>query len=320
MIDFNGFEVPKQNYSKLPHAMIDLLPIIDTVAELKCVLYVLRHTWGFSEYGLPKKITTDEFANGRKRRDGSRIDNGTGLSEPSIRAGLEKAVEHKILLVDADDRDAGRKKRFYSLNIVEAPIDDGVDAADDEEDGEKLLPPAVKDLLSPQKTLLSYRERNPLKYKKTLSAQEEQEAVQEAVQEGMDAFTKFLEFEAAKLGMQTSGKAWRGRELLPPNLVPYGDWWYSKTNLEMYSAKGKAKLNLEWQKAFREWWENDVTLATLNTVYEAEKAWKGIISKPSELTTKAKALQVLPPPPAEQKPSATESPLAAFEKTWTPRA
>ena len=114
---FKGFERPTDNYSKLPHSFIDLLPTIDTMAEMKVVLYLLRHTWGFSEFGKPKKLTTDEFANGRKKRDQSRMDAGTGLSENSVRAGIEKAVEHGFFTVETDESDKARIEKWYCLNM-----------------------------------------------------------------------------------------------------------------------------------------------------------------------------------------------------------
>lgn len=117
MSNFKGFEKPTENYSKLPHSFIDQLPEIDTMAEMKVVLYLLRHTWGFSEFGKPKKLTTDEFANGRKKRDQSRMDSGTGLSENSVRAGLDKAVEHGFILVETDESDKARIEKWYCLNM-----------------------------------------------------------------------------------------------------------------------------------------------------------------------------------------------------------
>lgn len=116
---FEGFTLPHENWSKLPHDFINKLPLIDTVAELKVILYALRHTWGFSEYGKPKKMTNDEIMNGRKRRDGSRMDNGTGLTENSVRAGADKAVDHGFLDMFIDDHDAGRVKKWYSLRMLE---------------------------------------------------------------------------------------------------------------------------------------------------------------------------------------------------------
>ncbi len=114
---FSGFQPPAQNYSKLPHSFVEALPVIDSMAELKVVIYLLRHTWGFSEYGKPKRITLDEFMNGRKRRDGSRIDQGTGLSNKSVITGLESAVSHSFVLVEVDYSDKARIQKFYSLKM-----------------------------------------------------------------------------------------------------------------------------------------------------------------------------------------------------------
>jgi DNA-binding PadR family transcriptional regulator len=110
---FNGFEPPTENWSKLPHQFIDALPLVETIGEMKVILYILRHTWGFQDD--EKKITLDEFANGRRRRDRTRLDNGTGLSKPTIINGLKRAIEHGFIQVEVDERDKGRVKKFYSL-------------------------------------------------------------------------------------------------------------------------------------------------------------------------------------------------------------
>lgn len=114
---FAGFEQPTENYSKLPHSFVERLPMINSLAELKVVLYTLRHTWGFSEFGMPKKITTDEYMNGRKRKNGKRMDNGTGLSNNSVITGLEKAIEHGFMLVEVDETDKARIEKQYCLNM-----------------------------------------------------------------------------------------------------------------------------------------------------------------------------------------------------------
>lgn len=111
---FEGFEQPEENWSKLPNQLIDLLPQIETLGEMKIILYTLRHTWGFrDDY---KKITLDEFENGRKRRDGTRLDKGTGLSKPTIINGIKRAISHRFLYSFTDTGDLGRAKKFYSLS------------------------------------------------------------------------------------------------------------------------------------------------------------------------------------------------------------
>ena len=94
----------------LPHKVTSL-------AEMKLVEYVLKHTWGYSEFDMVKKITTDEFMHGRKKKSGERVDIGTGLSNKSVIEGLNKAVEHGLLEVEIDDADKARIKKYYKLKM-----------------------------------------------------------------------------------------------------------------------------------------------------------------------------------------------------------
>ena len=114
MAKFTGFSEPQSNYFRLPNDWIDIIKDM-SLGELKVVMYVLRHTWGFNDYKGFKRITIDEFLNGRKRRDGSRMDTGCGLSRQSIITGLNLAVEHGYLIVKIDDRDKARVKKEYRL-------------------------------------------------------------------------------------------------------------------------------------------------------------------------------------------------------------
>jgi hypothetical protein len=115
--NFQGFNKPEANFFRLPNEWTDITASITSLAEMKVVEYVLRHTWGYSEYDIVKKITTDEFMHGRKRIDGNRIDKGTGLSNKSVVEGLSKAVEHGLLEVEVDDSDRARIKKYYKLRM-----------------------------------------------------------------------------------------------------------------------------------------------------------------------------------------------------------
>jgi hypothetical protein len=101
----------------MPNTWTDITAEIDSIAELKVVEYILRHTWGYQEYGLKKHITIDEFVHGRRRQDGGRMDRGTGLSERAVYDGLRKAVENGLVEEAIDDSDRGRVKKFYSLRM-----------------------------------------------------------------------------------------------------------------------------------------------------------------------------------------------------------
>lgn len=116
---FLGFDRPESNWFRMPNSWTDITAGINSLAELKVVEYILRHTWGYQEYGLKKHITIDEFVSGRKRQDGTRMDRGTGLSERAVYDGLRKAVEDGLIEEAVDDSDRGRVKKYYSLRMRE---------------------------------------------------------------------------------------------------------------------------------------------------------------------------------------------------------
>jgi len=129
---FGGFVPPVSNFFKMPNEWINICSRINSLAELKVVQYVLRHTWGWHEYdGKPKKITLDEFMHGRKRDDGTRMDNGTGLSKPSVIDGIEKAIKDGYLICEVNDNDPARIKKSYKLNMHRS--DDQKAKSDDQE-------------------------------------------------------------------------------------------------------------------------------------------------------------------------------------------
>src|SRR5579859_1460945 len=125
---FEGFTPPTKNFFHMPNEWIDICAGINNLSELKVVQYVLRHTWGYHEYGIPKTISVDEFMHGRKRADGTRMDKGTGLkSDRSVKDGIKAAVDHGYLICEVDTSDQARTKKSYALKMVE--------------DGGRLYPP-----------------------------------------------------------------------------------------------------------------------------------------------------------------------------------
>ena len=117
MSSFNGFIWPQTNWFRLPNNWTDITADITSLAELKILEYVLRHTWGYNERHRKRWITTDEFSQGRKASGGGRLDKGTGLSKSSIINGLKQAIADGFLLVFVDDQDKGRVKKRYQLNM-----------------------------------------------------------------------------------------------------------------------------------------------------------------------------------------------------------
>src|SRR2546429_5038157 len=137
---FEGFSKPEANFFRLPNEWTDITAKITSLAEMKLVEYVLKHTWGYSEFDTVKKITTDEFMNGRKKKDGTRIDRGTGLSKPSVIAGLKSAVEHGLLTEEIDDSDKARIKKYYKLRMKASGDENTADRNDPHAEVKNLYP------------------------------------------------------------------------------------------------------------------------------------------------------------------------------------
>jgi hypothetical protein len=116
---FAGFaqDSISNEYFRVPAIFLNLFAMIDNLAELKVVTYVMRHTWGFREFDQPKRITIDEFVNGRKHRDGSRMDSGTGLSKSAVLDGIQRAIAHGFIVCFVDDSDKARVKSYYALKM-----------------------------------------------------------------------------------------------------------------------------------------------------------------------------------------------------------
>jgi 5-methylcytosine-specific restriction endonuclease McrA len=113
---WEGFAKPDSEFFRVPNDFVEAMARIDNMSELKVILYIMRHTWGFQEYDTHKKITYDEFVNGRKHKDGSRMDSGTGLSDVS-KSGVARAIEHGFIECEVDCSDRARIKKYYRLKL-----------------------------------------------------------------------------------------------------------------------------------------------------------------------------------------------------------
>lgn len=101
-------------WTPLPNALLIKLIWTRSSAAQSVVLYVLRHTYGYHET-TPKAITLEEFQHGRKRRDGTRLDAGTGLSRSAVIDGLKRAAEAGLLTEEIDAHDRARIVKRYAI-------------------------------------------------------------------------------------------------------------------------------------------------------------------------------------------------------------
>src|SRR5437870_1618336 len=156
---FAGFSKPEANFFRLPNEWTDITAQITSLAEMKLVEYVLKHTWGYSEFDVVKKITTDEFMYGRKKKSGERVDKGTGLSKPSVIAGLKSAVKHGLLEEEIDDSDRARIKKYYKLKM-KTPIEENEPEKEETHADVKKLYTGVKNFNIEGKTSLHRSEKD----------------------------------------------------------------------------------------------------------------------------------------------------------------
>ncbi len=86
--------------------------------EVRVATFVFEHTVCYMEFDTSKRITLDEFVNGRKKRDGSRFTEGCNISK---RNNVSRALKHLenqgVLTIDTDERDKGRQRKFYRLTL-----------------------------------------------------------------------------------------------------------------------------------------------------------------------------------------------------------
>jgi len=101
------------NYFMFP---IEIMRRAKSVSELRVLLYIARHSTfdPESEYG-PIPLFIDEFVNGRLLDNGTRMDQGTGLSKVSVSKGIRQAKEQGFLKVQLDFMDGGRNRRVYTI-------------------------------------------------------------------------------------------------------------------------------------------------------------------------------------------------------------
>ena len=116
----NGFptHIAETSYFNVPAFFVDVIAAIDNLAELKVIMYIMRHTWGFREFWRPIRLTTDELMHGRFKKGGERMDSGTGLSKSAVQDGLDRALKHGFIECLVDDRDQARVKHYYRLRMM----------------------------------------------------------------------------------------------------------------------------------------------------------------------------------------------------------
>ena len=113
---FEGFQAPY--YTQVPDEIFDILLPYLREAELKVLLYVCRRTFGFKKGS--DRISKSQLENGITKKDGTKLDGGTGLSRRSIRLGIQGLLKKNILIKKrhASSR-KGDEATEFALNIID---------------------------------------------------------------------------------------------------------------------------------------------------------------------------------------------------------
>lgn len=141
---FSGFVFPApKGHVQIPNGWYDeMCSQITNLAELKIVMYILRHTVGFQKPDQARALTVDELMNGRII-NGKRFDRGTGLSEMSVRNGLKRAIKHGYITCETDDHNKGDIRKSYKLHLLKNEVQE-VDLSDEGE--VQSLDPGVQEI------------------------------------------------------------------------------------------------------------------------------------------------------------------------------
>jgi hypothetical protein len=116
---FRGFRRP--NYTSVPDELFDELAPNLTEAELRCLLYIVRRTFGFKKDA--DAISVNQMAGGIVTHEGRVLDHGTGLSRSAVWRGVKGLVEKGVIVAQArQSAERGNEPTVYTLVYANASL------------------------------------------------------------------------------------------------------------------------------------------------------------------------------------------------------
>jgi len=111
---FPGFRKP--SYTQVPDELFDVLLPELSGAELKVLLYIVRRTFGFKRDS--DAISLGQMLTGIVKRDGERLDAGTGLTKKTLLKALSSLIARQIIFAERRVTSTqGNIATVYSLNV-----------------------------------------------------------------------------------------------------------------------------------------------------------------------------------------------------------
>jgi phage replication O-like protein O len=105
------------NSTQIPDILLDLWMAELSGSEFKVLLYIARRTYGFGKEW--DTISLNQISNGIKKRDGTVLDYGTGVSRASVIRALNTLESKRIIIRQTNKRGDSREydENTYSINL-----------------------------------------------------------------------------------------------------------------------------------------------------------------------------------------------------------
>lgn len=113
---FSGFSVPQ--YTLIPKVLVDKLMQGLSKGELRCILYIMSHTYGWKKDS--DFISLNQFLDGIKKSNGDILDNGVGLSKNTLLKSLNNL--ERLNLIKRTRRKIANNNNLpteFSLNLLD---------------------------------------------------------------------------------------------------------------------------------------------------------------------------------------------------------
>jgi hypothetical protein len=112
--EFLGFSSP--NTTPVPDVLFDELLLRLDNAELRVLLYIIRRTYGFKRS--TDDIAISQMVEGIRKKDGTVLDRGTGMSKGSVTRGLRGLLEKGVIVARRNtSKERGFEPTTYALKF-----------------------------------------------------------------------------------------------------------------------------------------------------------------------------------------------------------
>ena len=112
---FAGFTQPY--YTPVPDELFDVIMARLSGAELKVLLYIFRHTFGYKK--AIDAISFEQLVSGIVTAGGNRVDWGTGLSKDSVARALRGLTEKHLVIVEKRRKEGRQAVSRYGARFAE---------------------------------------------------------------------------------------------------------------------------------------------------------------------------------------------------------